>query len=120
MTKAKNPDKHGRMSELLDKHMIKWLEEGTPLIDQDGRAVLDGKGQPIMRALTPAEADKIMKRLAQIGNASGAVAGVGKQSTADELERKAEEKIASGQIKFKGKAIPPLDVESADAATGAA
>jgi len=112
----KNPDVAGRMSELLDKAMIGWLENGTPLLDQEGQAVLDGEGNPVMRALTPAEADKIMKRIAQIGKVG--TAGVGPMSTAAELEAMADEKIRSGEIRFDGKtrAIPALDVEGDDEA----
>lgn len=94
-TQAENAD-------LLDREMNRILREGVKALDKDGNVV----------SLTPTAAmlNAIRGRIKDLGINALPVQG----SPAGDLIQSA---IHKG-MKFRGRVIPPVDTESADAATG--
>jgi hypothetical protein len=62
----------GRVHELLAKDMLSRLENGVPVFDKDGNAVVEEDGSPVYRPLTAAEWTAIAKFLKDNGIDSAA------------------------------------------------
>jgi len=94
-----------QISELADKKLLDWLQNGKEQLLEDGRSV--------RRDLTAAEMTCILKRLAQLGVNAMPVKG----SAAGNLVEAARANLTG--FKFKGKPVlPPVNTEDDDAATG--
>lgn len=107
--RADDTDK--QLFELVRGRMLRWLEEGQPVIGPDGAPIMCEDGTMMMRPLNAAEMDKILKLLAQVDIGVVSVAG-------DEMH-KLMELAKQSVFKLAGDGeLPPLDVEGRDVATG--
>lgn len=106
-----------KMAELLDKAMLEVLKEGgEPIVDNEGKVQLDGKGRVVRRRVSAATMNAIRARLKDLGINSVPLQG----SAAGRLAQEA----AKQGMKFDGKPIDPfttkvpaVDMTADDAAT---
>jgi 2-methylisocitrate lyase-like PEP mutase family enzyme len=109
---------HIDMSDALDQCLLTVLKQGTPLMDESGRAVMDADNKPIMIPPTAAMLQAVRGRLRDLGVDKMRVPG----STIDEMAKAADEaakKIADHETAMGNYQFPKIADESVDDAATA-
>lgn len=98
MAKKPKVDTHAEMAEELDRELLRVLKEGDTIVTEDG---------PVTVRPSAAKLNQIRARLRDLGVQSPLKSGTAAGNLVDEA-----------RIRFKGRAIPPVNTEDRDAATG--
>ncbi len=103
------------LSDVLDKVLLQVIRKGMPLLNKDGKAILDNKGKPIFTPATANYLNVARQRLRDLGYTKIAAEG-------DEIEQLAKELgLKDGKVHpFPRLSIEPDAASTADQREGVA